>query len=79
MERATSQYDCLDGCDALVIATEWNEFRTPDFSEITKRLNAPLIFDGRNLYRAGMMQELGFTYYSVGRPVVRAKVDSNAG
>ena len=76
VEQATSQYDCLDGCDALVIATEWNEFRTPDFNEITTRLNAPLIFDGRNLYRAVTMQELGFTYYSVGRPVVRATVDS---
>ncbi len=64
-------YDVLDGADALVICTEWNEFRTPDFPEISRRLASPLIFDGRNLYRRQQMEDLRFVYLSVGRPAVR--------
>ncbi len=61
----------LDGADALAIATEWSEFRTPDFSEMQARMAQPLIFDGRNLYDPRDMAEAGFVYYSIGRPVVR--------
>jgi UDPglucose 6-dehydrogenase len=61
-------YDTLKGADALVIVTEWNEFRHPDFAEIKKRLKQPVIFDGRNIYDARKVRALGFTYYGVGIP-----------
>lgn len=61
--------DAINRADALAIATEWSVYRTPDFSEMATRMNAPVIFDGRNLYKPGDMAEAGFTYYSIGRPV----------
>ncbi|MHB1920933.1 MAG: UDP-glucose dehydrogenase family protein [Chitinophagaceae bacterium] len=64
---AADQYVCLQGADALIIATEWNEFRTPDFSKIAAELRHKAIFDGRNLFDLNMMQDLGFHYESVGR------------
>lgn len=64
---ASHQYDCLNNADALVIATEWSVFRTPDFEKIKATLKNPLIFDGRNLFDVARMQELGFHYESVGR------------
>ncbi|EAQ80766.1 UDP-glucose dehydrogenase family protein [Blastopirellula marina] len=64
--------ETLDGADALAINTEWAEFRQPDMNDVKRRLNAPVIFDGRNLYDRGLMQELGFTYYSIGRQTVRS-------
>ncbi|MGA0871322.1 MAG: UDP-glucose dehydrogenase family protein [Phycisphaerales bacterium] len=69
--RVDDMYEVLEGADALVICTEWNEFRTPDFPEISRRLAAPLVFDGRNLYRRQQMEDLGIVYLSVGRPAVR--------
>ena len=63
-------YDVAQGADALVIATEWNEFRTPDFIKIVTHLKNKAIFDGRNLFDLYAMQELGFHYVSVGRRVV---------
>jgi UDPglucose 6-dehydrogenase len=57
----------LQGADALVIVTEWQEFRSPDFDAMRASLKEPLIFDGRNLYNPELMQRLGFTYYGVGR------------
>jgi len=64
---AENQYDALKGADALMIMTEWPVFRTPDFEEIKKELNEPLILDGRNLYDVEQMKELDFTYFSIGR------------
>ena len=64
-------YAALDGCDGLIICTEWSEFRQPDFDEMARRLRDKVIFDGRNIYRRQQMAQLGFTYYSVGRPPVR--------
>ncbi len=64
------QYDCLDNASALIIATEWNEFRTPDFLKIVKHLKNKVIFDGRNLFDVNAIKELGFHYESVGRPTV---------
>jgi UDPglucose 6-dehydrogenase len=61
-------YAMLDGCDALVICTEWNEFRSPNFGDIRRRLKHPVIFDGRNLYKLDQMERAGFEYHSVGRP-----------
>ena len=73
-ERVTYQkvnYDALDGADALIIVTEWNEFRRPDFARMKKLMKSPVIFDGRNLYEPQQMVEEGFSYFSMGRPAVR--------
>jgi UDPglucose 6-dehydrogenase len=59
--------EALEGADALAIATEWQEFRSPDFDLLRERLTAPVIFDGRNLYDPALMARLGFTYYGIGR------------
>ncbi len=67
---AAGQYEALEGADVLVIATEWSEFRTPDFNKIGARLKSKAIFDGRNLFDLKQMQELGYHYVSVGRSVV---------
>lgn len=64
---AASSYDSLSGADALVILTEWNEFRNPDFSKIKSLLKTPVIFDGRNQYNSFDMDRLGFNYYQVGK------------
>lgn len=64
---ADKSYDALKGADALIIATEWNEFREPDFAKMRKLMRAPVVFDGRNIYSPEQMKTLGFTYYSVGR------------
>lgn len=66
VEYCDSKYDTLIGADAMILVTEWKEFRAPDFDEISKRLNAPVIFDGRNQYDAGRLEELGFEYYQIG-------------
>lgn len=60
-------YDALKGADALIIATEWNEFRRPDFEKMKSLLKAPIVFDGRNLFSPDRMEQRGFTYYCVGR------------
>lgn len=77
----SDKYEALDGADALLILTEWQEFRTPDFSEVGERLNEKLIFDGRNLYDLSDMKNFGFAYYSIGRQPVNGntheKVVSN--
>jgi UDPglucose 6-dehydrogenase len=70
IEYAENQYAALKNADALIIATEWNEFRTPDFSKITASLKNKAIFDGRNLFDLGMMKNLGFHYESVGRATI---------
>ena len=60
-------YEALKGADALLIVTEWNEFRHPDFDRIKSLLKAPFIFDGRNLYNPAQMRAMGFTYLGIGR------------
>lgn len=67
---ADDAYSALEGADALMIATEWGVFRTPDFEIIREKLNVPVIFDGRNLYDINQMRDLGFYYESIGREVV---------
>lgn len=66
---AQHNYDALPGADALIICTEWNEFRRPDLMRVKDLLKAPVIFDGRNLFNPVRMAQLGFHYVSVGRPV----------
>ena len=70
---AKHPYDGLKNADALVIVTEWNEFRNPDFEKIAKLLKQPVIFDGRNLYDVEKMKDMSFTYYSIGRMTVKNK------
>lgn len=71
-EYMTKPNDVLEGVDALVICTEWNEFRLSDLSRFKKMMKNPIIFDGRNLYDLDKAQEAGLTYVSVGRPEVYA-------
>jgi len=70
---AESQYDALEHADALIIATEWNEFRTPNFLKIVTSLKNKVIFDGRNLFDLAAIRELGFYYESVGRAPANPK------
>jgi UDPglucose 6-dehydrogenase len=65
-------YEALQNADALLIVTEWNEFRRPDFARMKQLMRRPLIFDGRNLYEPEVMREHGFTYLPIGRGVVRS-------
>ena len=65
-----NQYDALNHADALVIATEWSEFRTPDFEKMAEKMNAKVIFDGRNLYALEDMESTGFYYASIGRETI---------
>jgi len=67
IETVTNSYDVLDDADALVIFTDWQEFRTPDFDTIAQKLNKPVVFDGRNLYEPNYMKKLGIEYHSIGR------------
>lgn len=67
---ASDAYAALEEADALIICTEWHEFRRPDFQKMRERLNEPLVFDGRNVFRPERMAEMGFEYYSIGRPHV---------
>lgn len=69
---ASDEYDALKDADALIICTEWAEFRTPDMERVKTTLKKPVIFDGRNLYELDTMEEKGFTYVSIGRNVVNA-------
>ena len=67
-----SNYEALNGADALVVVTDWNEYRHPDFGRMKSTLRRPVVIDGRNLYDANKMQSLGFSYFSFGRGGIRA-------
>ncbi len=67
---ASGEYDALKDADALIIATEWNEFRTPDFDKVNSLLKNKVIFDGRNLFDLPQMEQLGYHYESVGRKTI---------
>lgn len=69
IEYSMTQYDCLDGADLLVIVTEWSQFRSPDFELIKSKLSTNIIFDGRNLFEPSEMENFGFEYHCIGRPV----------
>ncbi|HEY1871996.1 MAG TPA: UDP-glucose/GDP-mannose dehydrogenase family protein [Chitinophagaceae bacterium] len=73
IDLVKGQYDAIKNCDALVIATEWSEFRTPDFEKMSAVMNNKVIFDGRNVYEPEQMKALGFYYESIGRKTVHAK------
>ena len=67
INKVGNAYDVLDGSDALVIFTDWQEFRTPDFDTIAEKLKKPVIFDGRNLYSPSFVKKMGLEYHSIGR------------
>lgn len=70
---ADNQYDALKNADALIIATEWSVFRSPDFKKVSEELKEKVVFDGRNLYDLDQMKDLGFYYNSIGRKTVIPK------
>ncbi len=72
IEFTNDQYETLNGADALIIATEWSVFRTPDFEKMNGLMKSKVIFDGRNLYDLQRMNDLGYYYNSVGRDVVKS-------
>lgn len=71
VKYAKTPYEAIEGADALMIMTEWPEFRTPDFDKMEAALKNKVIFDGRNLYEPKEMAELGYTYFSVGRETIK--------
>ena len=70
---AETGYDALPGADVLVIVTDWNEYRHPDFNRLKATLKRPIVVDGRNLYDPRKMSNVGLTYYSIGRRSVGAQ------
>lgn len=71
VELFDDMYECADGAHAVVISTDWDEFKSPDFGKLAERMAERTIFDGRNLYRRQHLGDFGFTYYSIGREPVR--------
>ncbi len=71
IQFAASQYEAVEGADALIIATEWSEFRTPDFEKLTEGLKDKVIFDGRNLFDLQFIKQQGYYYFSIGRATVK--------
>lgn len=72
-EISDGLYETARGADALVVSTDWDEFKAPDFEKLKSLMNAPVVFDGRNLYKLEQMEREGFTHYSVGRKPVMQK------
>jgi UDPglucose 6-dehydrogenase len=73
LELCKDQYEVLNNADALLIATEWTAFRSPDFNKMAALMKTKTVFDGRNLYELNVMRDLGFYYSSIGRETVNAK------
>ncbi|CAN5510439.1 UDP-glucose/GDP-mannose dehydrogenase family protein [soil metagenome] len=71
IKYSENEYDALKGADALLIFTEWNEFRNPDFSILSSSLKEKIIFDGRNIFSLDIMEENEFEYYSIGRKIIK--------
>ncbi len=77
IEYEDDMYACLKDCEALILCTEWDEFRTPDFDLMKATLATPVIFDGRNVWHDDQLHDHGFAYYSVGRQPQHESVSSN--
>jgi UDPglucose 6-dehydrogenase len=67
IQYASNNYGCLEGVDALVVVTEWQVFRNPNFERMKAMMRDAVVFDGRNIFDPAHMRQLGFTYYSIGR------------
>ena len=76
IDYSQSMYECLEGADALILITEWHQFRRPDFARMKQTLSHPIIFDGRNQYEPQYVQARGFTYISIGRTTVNPSDES---
>lgn len=76
IKYSQSSYEALEGADAMILATEWNEFRRPDFDKIKKLLKKPVIFDGRNQYDPKRMKDRGFDYFSIGKMPIKGNLYS---
>jgi UDPglucose 6-dehydrogenase len=68
IELCPNNYACLEDADALLLITEWQAFRNPNFERVKNSMRQAVIFDGRNIYDPAHLRELGFTYYGIGRP-----------
>jgi UDPglucose 6-dehydrogenase len=66
IDYADIPMNALEGADGLILVTEWNEFRRPDFEAVKVAMRVPVVFDGRNIYPRRTLEKLGFTYYGVG-------------
>ena len=77
VEILEDQYTCLKGAHGLLVLTDWNQFRNPDFEQLRQLLVTPVVFDGRNLYSREYLTGLGYTYFGVGQPVGRPNEDRN--
>ena len=77
LDLCSSAREAITGADALVVVTEWQEFRSPDFDFVMEQLTEPVIFDGRNLYDPENMARLGFVHYAIGRPTPRSAAQNN--
>jgi UDPglucose 6-dehydrogenase len=78
IEFAERQLDALDGADALAICTEWDDYRSPDFAEMRRRMASPILFDGRNVYDPQKVAAAGFLYRSVGRPDANGRTNEES-
>jgi UDPglucose 6-dehydrogenase len=67
IQLCPNNYSCLEGADALLLVTEWQAFRNPNFERMKSLMTQPVIFDGRNIYDSENLREMGFTYYGVGK------------
>jgi UDPglucose 6-dehydrogenase len=67
IQYAASNYACVEGADGLLLVTEWQAFRNPNFERMKSMMRQPVVFDGRNIYEPAHMRQLGFTHYSIGR------------
>jgi UDPglucose 6-dehydrogenase len=67
IQFSSNNYGCIEGADALLLVTEWQAFRNPNFERMKSTMRHPVVFDGRNIYDPAQLRQLGFTYYSVGR------------
>ena len=67
VQFSSNNYACLEGADALLLITEWQAFRNPDFERMKATMRQPVVFDGRNIYDPEHLRELGFSYYGIGR------------
>jgi UDPglucose 6-dehydrogenase len=67
VEICDDVYRMAEGCDALVVVTEWNEFKQLDLEKVKSLLKSPVIYDGRNIYEPALMKEMGFAYRAIGR------------
>jgi len=66
LEYFDNKYDAVNNANAIILVTEWKEFRSPDFNEITNRIKDKIIFDGRNQYNKNIIKDMGFEYYQIG-------------